>query len=80
MPTITLKSIPDELYARLKKTAQDHRRSLNSEIIVRLEGSLRPTAVRTDEALATARRLRGRVTGHPLAPEEIREARRQGRP
>jgi len=80
MATITLKNIPDEIYSLLKKTAQRHRRSLNSEIIVCLERSLQPTAVRVEDALVTARRLRGRVSGLPLTFEEIAEARRQGRP
>jgi len=80
MATVTLKNIPDEIYSRLKKTAQRHRRSLNSEIIVCLERSLQPTAVRGEDALVTARRLRARIGGLPLSLEEIGEARRLGRP
>ena len=37
MPTLTLKKIPDELHARLKESAEKNRRSLNSEILARLE-------------------------------------------
>jgi plasmid stability protein len=37
MPTLTLKNIPDDLHARLKASAEHNRRSLNSEILVRLE-------------------------------------------
>jgi antitoxin FitA len=37
MPTLTLKNIPDGLHARLKASAERNRRSLNSEILVRLE-------------------------------------------
>ena len=37
MPTLTLKNIPDDLHARLKASAERNRRSLNSEILVRLE-------------------------------------------
>ena len=37
MPTLTLKNIPDGLHARLKASAARNRRSLNSEILVRLE-------------------------------------------
>jgi len=37
MLTLTLKNIPKELHARLKESAEKHRRSLNSEILVRLE-------------------------------------------
>jgi plasmid stability protein len=37
MPTLTLKNIPDGLHAQLKASAERNRRSLNSEILVRLE-------------------------------------------
>jgi antitoxin FitA len=38
MPTtLTLKNIPDDVYERLKASAEAHRRSLNSEAIVCLE-------------------------------------------
>ena len=38
MATITLKNLPDELHARLKKRAARNRRSLNNEVIACLEG------------------------------------------
>jgi plasmid stability protein len=37
MATLTLKNIPDDLHARLKESAEKNRRSLNSEILIRLE-------------------------------------------
>ena len=37
MPTLTLKNIPDDLHAKLKASAERNRRSLNSEILIRLE-------------------------------------------
>ena len=40
MPTLTLKNIPDSLHARLKESAQKNRRSLNSEILARLESEV----------------------------------------
>ena len=44
MPTtLTLKNIPDAVYARLKLSAEVHRRSLNGEAIVCLETVLLPT-------------------------------------
>jgi len=43
MATVTLKNIPDELYERLKATAQAHRRSINSELIHCLETVLKPS-------------------------------------
>ena len=52
MPTITLKNIPEKLYERLKESAADHRRSLNSEIIVRLEHALLSARIDPDAFLA----------------------------
>ena len=42
MPSIdlTLKKIPAALHARLKRSAERHRRSLNSEILARLEAGV----------------------------------------
>jgi Arc-like DNA binding domain len=37
MPTLTLKNIPPRLHATLKQSAERNRRSLNSEILTRLE-------------------------------------------
>jgi len=37
MLTLTLKNIPKEIHARLKESAAKNRRSLNSEILARLE-------------------------------------------
>lgn len=37
MLTLTLKNIPTHLHARLKQSAEKNRRSLNSEILTRLE-------------------------------------------
>ena len=45
MPTLTLKNIPDGLHARLKASAARNRRSLNSEILVRLESDFSAPAI-----------------------------------
>ncbi len=37
MLTLTLKNIPEDLHAQLKESAGKNRRSLNSEILMRLE-------------------------------------------
>ena len=59
MPTtLTLKNIPDELYLRLKASAELHRRSLNSEAIVCLESVLLPARLTPSERLARAREFR----------------------
>lgn len=45
MLTLTLKNIPHELHAMLKKSAEKNRRSLNSEILVRLESDFSAPAI-----------------------------------
>lgn len=40
MLNLTLKNVPRELHARLKASAQANRRSLNREILARLEADL----------------------------------------
>ena len=45
MPTLTLKNVPAELHARLKASAERNRRSLNSEILVRLEQDIERPAL-----------------------------------
>ena len=55
MPTtLTLKGIPDDVYARLKKTAEAHRRSLNNEAISVLEDVLLPRKAGASDRIARA--------------------------
>ena len=54
MLNLTLKNIPSDLHARLKASAESNRRSLNSEILARLEAQLSAPVVDVDEE---ARRL-----------------------
>lgn len=80
MPTtLTLKNIPDEVYARLKASAETNRRSLNSEAIVCLESVLLPGRMAADERLARARALRAATPGAPFRPKDIDAFRREGR-
>lgn len=80
MATITLKNIPDDLYARLKHQARAHRRSINSELIHCLEGILRPRKVSTEKRLERIRSLRAEVDMETVNAEEVLEAIDQGRP
>ncbi len=80
MPTITLKNIPDELYARLKESAADHRRSLNSEIIVRLEEAVLNSRIDPEAFLATADARRRRLSLPPLTERRLKAMKTAGRP
>ena len=48
MISLTLKNVPAELHARLKASAEDNRRSLNREILARLEAQMAAPAVDVD--------------------------------
>lgn len=78
--TITLKNIPDDIYARLKEAADAHHRSLNSEVIACLERTLLPTRVPAQERLARARQLRQDIGAGKFGAAEIDKAIDQGRP
>lgn len=81
MPTtLTLKNIPDEVYERLKLSAETHRRSLNSEAIVCLESVLLPGRIAAAERLARARALRASLPKGEFRARDIDAAKREGRP
>lgn len=80
MPTtITLKNIPDEVYERLKASAEANRRSLNSEAIVCLETVLLPGRVRPAERLARARALRASLSQGKFRAKDVDRLKREGR-
>jgi plasmid stability protein len=79
MTNLTLKNIPASLYRQLKETAARNHRSLNSEVIARLESSLGAAAVDTDLLLARARAVRERAELPYLTDAALRSARNKGR-
>lgn len=78
--TLTLKNIPEELYERLKASAEAHRRSLNSEALVCLESVLLPERVAPGERLARARALRSGLPKGTFKVQDIDAFKREGRP
>lgn len=79
MPTLTIKGMPDPLYQRLKQRAAEHRRSLNSEILVALEQSIAATSPDTQALLAGADALRTALRVPPLTDAGLRAAKSRGR-
>ncbi len=80
MPTtLTLKNIPDEVYDRLRLSAEAHRRSMNSEAIVCLEAVLLPSRLAPTERLARARALRGSLPKGKFRARDIDALKREGR-
>ena len=79
MPALTVKNIPDDLYRLLKESAELHRRSLNSEVIVCIERALRSRRVDADELLERARALRAKTKKHPIRDADFSKAKAAGR-
>ena len=80
MKTITVKSIPDDLYERLRQSATENHRSINSEIIICIERSVQSRKhISTDRILAKAREMRARTKAHLLTHDEFNEMKNAGR-
>ena len=79
MATVTVKNIPDELYARLKSVAEINRRSINSEIIMCIEHAVVSRRINPLEVIENARQLRKLTINHPIGDEEFNHAKAEGR-
>lgn len=80
MPTnLTLKGVPDEVYERLKESATANRRSLNSEIIARLQAQVLPRRVSAEEHLAAIRAVRAGLARVKFDHAEVDRFKREGR-
>ena len=78
MINFTIKNMPKELHKELKKQAEAHHRSLNGEIIVRLENTVGHQRIGPEEFLERARALREKFKVN-ATPEEIDRFKREGR-
>lgn len=77
MLNLTLKNIPKDLHAQLKKSAERNRRSLNSEILARLESNFSAPTV---DLQAHAQALRKLVADLPRVDHaKVTPYKRQGR-
>jgi plasmid stability protein len=80
MPSITVKNIPTEIYARLKQAAKANRRSINSEVIACIERAVGSQTFNPDMLLAKARMLREKTAAYQINDEELTQAKNSGRP
>ncbi len=80
MATLTIKNLPDEIYAALAKNAKRHRRSINNEVIVQLEYLNDRKAFDTEAQLARIRKLRDSIKGVYVTETDIQFAKNEGRP
>ena len=80
MPTLTLKNIPDGLHARLKASAERNRRSLNGEILFRLEKDIQDISQSLLDPVVHAETLRAFAARLPrVAHQHVTRYKRQGR-
>lgn len=81
MANITVRGIPDEVYERLKEEAERRHRSLNQEIVRRIEASIRAPVVDPEERLERIRTTRRELGDRARIEDELLErARSEGRP
>ena len=78
MTTLTLKNIPESLHYDLKRAAERNHRSLNREILSRLESQLRDERQPAEDTLTKIRDLQRRLprVDHRL----VKELKGNGRP
>lgn len=80
MPALTIKNIPTDLYNELKLVASKHHRSINSEVIVRLERTLFPQKISSDDFLSDIQKLRASIPNNVISVEDIDKAIEEDRP
>ena len=79
MTAFTLKNIPEDLYERIKRSAKKNRRSINSEILFRIEKSMSEEYSDAGQVIRQARQLRELTRYSPPRSVDINEAKKSGR-
>jgi plasmid stability protein len=84
MSSVTIRDLSPDLHKKLKERARQNRRSLNAELLVTLEQSIRAVGVRpsNEEIAARAAESRARMKqlGITFTDEEITRYKNMGRP
>ncbi len=79
MSNLTIKSLPESLHEALRDAAKRNHRSLNSEVIHRLERSLATRPADPADLIGQARVLRERARLPYLSAAELEAVREDGR-
>ena len=80
MPDVALRRVSPELHEALKRAAERNHRSLNGEILARLEASVRSSTIDVETLLGRIHERRARSTVPDLTPEDLRALKDSGRP
>jgi plasmid stability protein len=71
MQTLHVRSVPEELYDRLRALAQAKQRSLSAQVILLLDKALEEEAKHQEQAQVLAELRRRRFTPPPSAPDSV---------
>ena len=80
MPDVALRGLSPELHRALKRAAERNHRSLNGEILARLEASLGMRAVDVEGLLVRIQARRARTDISKLDESELQVLKQAGRP
>ncbi len=72
MPTLHVRSVPEDLYARLQQRAAAQQRSLSAQVITLLEQALSAEQTRQRQSKLLARIRRRRAASAYRAPDSVR--------
>ena len=78
--TLTLRNVPDDLYERLKRSAETRGRSLSNEALACLESALRRDEELSLERLTRTRASRSALPKKAFSTRDIDAFKRRGRP
>ena len=79
MPNLSIRDMPQAVHRALKSEAARNRRSLNREILIRLEESLTHEASDAEAVLERIRRRKRAIGPIDLDPQTVRSLREAGR-
>ncbi|MCD6118102.1 Arc family DNA-binding protein [bacterium] len=79
MRNITVKNIPDDLYDKIKTTAHDNRRSINNEIINRLDRSLKSAKLDVNSLIRRIETFHNNIEMPLLTDDLIQNVKQEGR-
>lgn len=80
MANLALRGLSEDVYSTLKRAAERNHRSMNGEILARLEASIRPTAVSAEGVLARVAARRAGLCLPALGEDLLSDLKDAGRP
>lgn len=80
MPNLALRGLSEDVYDSLKRAAVRNHRSLNGEVLSRLEASIRPAASGAEGVLARVVTRSANLCLPPLNEELLKTLKDAGRP